>query len=125
MTFVGYISDIKEIITASSSQFQHDGVVVFQLSEGSRLPPGLSAYDIPGGRTQTFNVHLIRRMNSHLVESDEDRALENILDYENWLRWNCHLDVQSDGEDDCVAQGESGIERDNSIEDLNSWRNGI
>jgi hypothetical protein len=64
-------------------------------------------------------------MNSHLVESDEDRARENILDYENWLRWNCHLDAQSDGEDDCVAQGESGIERDNSIEDLNSWRNGI
>jgi len=49
MTAVGYISDTKEIIKASWSLFQHDGVAAYTLSASSCLPPPLSAKDLPGG----------------------------------------------------------------------------
>jgi hypothetical protein len=49
MTAVGYISDTEEIVKASWSLFQHDGVAAFKLSERSPLPPPLSAKDVPGG----------------------------------------------------------------------------
>jgi len=49
MTAVGYISDTDEIVKASWSLLQHDGVAAFKLSERSPLPPALSAKDLPGG----------------------------------------------------------------------------
>jgi len=49
MTAVGYNSDTKEIVKASWSLFQHDGVAAFKLSERSPLPPPLSAKDLPEG----------------------------------------------------------------------------
>jgi len=49
MTAIGYISDTEEIVKASWSLFQHDGVPAFKLSERSPLPPPLSAKDLPGG----------------------------------------------------------------------------
>jgi len=55
MTAVGYILDTEEIVTASWSLFHHDGAAAFKFSERSPLPPALSA-DLPGGRTQNFNV---------------------------------------------------------------------
>jgi hypothetical protein len=49
MTAMGYISDLEEIVKASSSLFQHDGAAAFNLSERSPLPPALSAKDHRGG----------------------------------------------------------------------------
>ena len=43
MTGVVYISDTEEIVKASWSLFQHDGVDAFKLAERSPLPPPLSA----------------------------------------------------------------------------------
>jgi len=59
MTAIGYIPDTDEIVTASWLLFQHDGAAAFKLSERSPLPPPLSAKDLPGGRTQIFNVRRI------------------------------------------------------------------
>jgi len=56
MTTVEYISDTEEIVKAFWSLFQHDGAAAIKLSERSPLPPALSAKDLPGGRTQIFNV---------------------------------------------------------------------
>jgi hypothetical protein len=120
MTAVGYISDTEEIVKASSSLFQHDGVAPFKLSERSPLPPPLSAKDLPGGRTQILNVRRIRRINCHPVESDEDSAPESISDTEDWLNWNRDLDNPNDREDDCAGDFESDMEQDNTIEDPHS-----
>jgi hypothetical protein len=49
MTTIGYISDMEEIVIASWSLIQHDGVAAFKLSERSPWPPALSAKDLPGG----------------------------------------------------------------------------
>jgi len=87
------------------------------LSERSPLPPPLSAKVLPGGRTQIFNIHRIRIINHHLVESDEDSAPDSIPDTEDWLNWNWDLDNPNDSEDNCAANVESDIEQDNSIED--------
>jgi hypothetical protein len=92
MTAVGYISDMEEIVKASWSHFQHDGVAVFKLSERSLLPPVLSAKDLTGGRTQILNVPAILRNNRVPVASDNDSAPECILDTDNWLNWICDLD---------------------------------
>jgi len=43
MTGVGYVSDMEEIVKASRSLSQHDGVAAFKLSERSPLAPALSA----------------------------------------------------------------------------------
>jgi len=56
MTAIGYILHTEEIFKASWSLYQHDGAAAFQLSEGSPLPPALSAKNLPGGRTQKLNV---------------------------------------------------------------------
>jgi len=117
MTAVGYISDTEEIVRASWSLFQHDGAAAFKLSERSPLPPALSAKDLPGGRTQILNVHRIRRINRHPVESDEDSAPESISDTEDWLNWNGDLDNPNDSEEDCAVADESDIEHNNGIED--------
>jgi hypothetical protein len=59
MASIGYILDTEEILKASWSFFQHDGAAAFTLSERSPLAPGLSAKDVPGGRTQILNVRQI------------------------------------------------------------------
>jgi len=110
MTAVGYISDTEEIVRASWSLFQHDGVAAFKLSEISPLPPPLSAKDLPGGRTQILNVRRILRINRQTVESDEDSAPESISDTEDWLNWNGDLDNPNDSEDYCAADVESDME---------------
>ena len=77
-TTVGYISDTAEIVKASWSLFHPDGAAAFKLSQRSPLPPGLSAKDLPGGRTQILNVRRIQKINCHPVESDKDSAPESI-----------------------------------------------
>jgi len=97
----GYISDTKEIINASRSNFQHDGAAAFKLSERSPLPPALSAKDVSGGRTQILNIPWIRRIHCHPSESDKDSAPETISNTENWLNWNGDLDNPNESEDEC------------------------
>jgi len=120
MTAVGYISYNKEIVKASWSLFQHDGAAAFESSEWSPLPPPLSAKDLPGRRTQILNVFWIWRFNHYPVESDEDSAPESILDPEDWLNWNGHLDNSNDSEDDCAADIDSDMDQDNTIDDPES-----
>jgi hypothetical protein len=47
-TAAGYISDTAEIIKASWSPFEHNGVAALKLLERSPLPPALSAKDLLG-----------------------------------------------------------------------------
>jgi len=117
MTAVGYISDTEEIVKASWSLFQHDGAAAFKLTERSPLPPALSAKDLSGGRTHILNVHRIRKINRHPVESEKDSTPESISDTEDWLNWNCDLDNPNDSEEDCAADDDSDIEHNNRIED--------
>jgi len=117
MTAVGYISDTEEIVQASWSPFQHDGVAAFKMSEWTPLPPALSAKDHPWGRTAILYVFWIQRINRHPGESDEDRVPECISAIENWLNWNCDLDNPNDSEYDCAADGESDMEPNNGIQD--------
>jgi hypothetical protein len=113
ITAIGYISDTEEIIKASWTLFQHDGAAPFKLSKRSPLPPAMSAKDLPGGRTQIFNVGRIRRNNRHPVESDENSAPENISDTDDWLNWNGYFDNPKNSEDNCAADGESDIQHNN------------
>jgi len=77
----------------------------------------LSAKDLPGRRTERFNVRRIQRINRHPVERDEDSAPERILDPEDSLNWNGDLDNRNGSEDDCGAEVESNLEQDDSIDD--------
>jgi hypothetical protein len=120
MTTVVYISVTHEIVKASWSLFQHDGVAAFTLSERSPLPQPLSAKDLPGGHTRILNVRRIRRINHHPVESDMDSPSESISDTDNWLNWNGDLDNPNDSQDDYTADNKSDMERGNTIEDLES-----
>jgi len=83
MTAVGYISHTEEIVKVSWSLLQNDGAAALKLLERSPLPPPLSAKNLLGGRTKIPNVHRIRRINHHPVESDEDSAYGTILDTED------------------------------------------
>jgi len=83
MRAIGYISDMEEIIKASWSNYRHDGVAAFSLSEWSLLPPALSAKDLPEGRTQVLNVGQIRRIDRHPAGRDEHSAPESIPDTEH------------------------------------------
>jgi hypothetical protein len=78
MTDVCYISVTEEIIKASWSNFHHDGVAAFTLSEIAPLPPGLSAKDLPGGQTQVLNVRQITRIDPHPAKTPEDSSPESI-----------------------------------------------
>jgi hypothetical protein len=49
MTTEGYFSDTEEIVNDSWSLCQHDGAAVFILSLRSPIPPGMSAWNLPGG----------------------------------------------------------------------------
>ena len=114
---MGHNSDTEEIVKASWSLFQHDCAAAFKLSEISRLPPPLSAKDLPGERTQVLNVRQIRRINCNSVESDKDSPPASISDTEAWLHWNGDLDNPNHSEVDCAADFESVIEQDKTIED--------
>jgi hypothetical protein len=52
MTAERYISDTKEIVNASWSNFQYDGAAAFKPSGKSPLPPASTAKDLAAGRTQ-------------------------------------------------------------------------
>jgi hypothetical protein len=82
------------------------------------LPPALSAKDLPGGRTQILHVHQIWRVNRQPVNCDEHSAPASISDTEDWQNWNQDLNNPKDSKDNCVADIESDIQQDNSIEDL-------
>jgi len=117
MTTVGCILDTEQIVNASWSLFRDDGGAAFKMSEGSPLPPPVYAKDLPGGRTQILNVHRIRRINHHPVESYEDSTPESISDTEDWLNCNVDWEKQNDSKDHSRADVESDIHKDNSIED--------
>jgi len=116
ITAVEYILNTEEIVKASWSLFQHDGAAAFNLSERSPLPPPLSAKGLTGGRTQISNVCWIWRINRHPVEGDKDSAPESISDTDDWPNWNGDLDNPNDSNDDCLADVQSDMEPDNSIE---------
>jgi len=116
MTAVGYISDTEESVVGSWSLFHHDGAAAFTLSERSPLPHAFSAMELAGGWTQVLNVHLVRRIEHHPVECDEDSAPETVSEIENWLDWNGDLDYPNDSQDDCEADNPSDAEQDNCIE---------
>jgi len=117
MTAVGYISDTEEVVKASWSLSQHVGAAAFKLSKRSRLPPAVSAKDLPGGRTQILNVGRIPRINRHPVERDKESAPESISDAEDWLHRNCDLDITNHSKEDCAADDDSDIEHKNCTED--------
>ena len=117
MTDIGYISDTEEIVNASSSLFQHDCSAAFELSERSRLPPALSAKDLPAGQTQILNVHRIRTIKHHPADSDDECESESISDSKNRLNWNSDLGHLNNSKDDCAVEVESDIVQNNGIED--------
>jgi len=91
MTAVRYISDTEENVKASWSHFQHIGAAAFKLPERSQLPPAMLAKELPGCRTQLWNARLIRKIDSHSAERDENSAPDNISDTENWPNWKAGL----------------------------------
>jgi hypothetical protein len=117
MTAVGYLSDTEEILKASWSNFHHDGATAFTLSEKSPVPPGLSAKDLSGERTQVLNVRQTKQIDRHPAESDEDTSPESISDTENWLNWNGDLDNRNYIKDDWEVDHESDMELDNGSDD--------
>jgi hypothetical protein len=70
LTAPGYNLDTEEIVKASWSLFEYDGVAAMQLSERSPMPTALSPKDITGGQTQIVYVRQIRRIDPRHVESD-------------------------------------------------------
>jgi hypothetical protein len=116
MTAIGYISDPEEIVNASWSNFHHDGAAAFKMLENSPVPPGLSATDLPAGRTQVLNVRRIKQIDRHLAECGVNSSPESISDTENWLDWNGDLVNPNDREDDWQADNELDMELDNGSE---------
>jgi len=119
-TAVESISDIDEIIKAFWSNFHHDGVAAFTLSERSPLPPALSAKDLPGGRIQALTVCKIKWIDHHPAETDDHSAPETPSDTAHWLIRNGDLDNPNDSNENCEANNKSGIEPDNGIKALGS-----
>jgi hypothetical protein len=87
---------MEEIVQASWSFFEHDGVAAFKLSERSPLPPAVSVMYLPGGQAQILNIHRIRSISRHPVESDADHPPETISDTKDWVNWNGNLDNPND-----------------------------
>jgi len=116
MTAVGYISDTEEIIKASWSNCQHDGAAAFKLLVGSPLPPALSAKNLPGGRTQVFNIRGIQTIDRHRAGHDEDSAPERSSDTENWLNWKADLENPNGSKDNWEPDDETDIERGKGID---------
>jgi hypothetical protein len=118
MSAVRCISDTEEIVKASWSLFQHDGVAAFKLSEKSPVSAAWSAMVLPGGRTDIINVRrIIRRINCHAVQSDEDCAPQSISDTVDCDKWNCYLENAGKSIEDCTADDESDIDHKNIKED--------
>ena len=120
MTAVGYISDTKEIIKASWSNFQHDGTAAFKLSERSLLPPALSAKDLPWGWTKVLNARQVKRIDHHPSENHEDSAPESISDTYNCFEWNGYLDNPKASNDNWEGDNESDMELENGIDSAES-----
>jgi len=124
ITAVGYISDTEEIVKASWSNFQHDGVAAFILSERSSLPPALSAKHLPVEWTQVLNGRRIKRIDRHPAEIVEDRTPQSISDSETCLDWNVDWANPNASEDNSEADNLSHIELDSGIEDLERLEQG-
>jgi len=118
LTAVGYISDTKEIVKASRSNFQHDGVAAFTLSKRSPVPSALSAKDISRRQTQVLNLCWIQQIGRHPAASDDDRVPDSISDTEDWLDCHGDWDTLKDSEHDWEVDNESEIDLDNSIRNL-------
>ena len=76
------------------------------MSEGSPVPPALSANDL-----------WIKRVDRYPAECDKDSAPDSISDSENWLDWNGNLDNLNDSEDIWEADTQSDIELLNGVKD--------
>jgi len=74
------------------------------------LLAALSAKNLPGGRTQIFNVRHIRRIKLYPIGRDVDSSLESISHTEDWLNWNGDLHNPNFNEDDGMADIESDLE---------------
>jgi len=59
----------------------------------------------------------MKRIDLHLVESDEDYSPESISDTKNWLNWNGDLDNPNDSKDNWEADNESDMSPDSRRED--------
>jgi len=118
LTAVGYIDNTEEIVKASWSLFQPHGAAAFKLPERSSLPPALAAKDLPRGRTQTLDVSRMRIINRHPVECEEHSVPESIEDTENRVKCDGPLHNLNDSKDNCTADVESYIVKDNTVEDL-------
>jgi len=118
MTAVRYISDSKEIIKASRSNFHHACAAAFILSQRSLLPPALSAKNLPGEQTQVLNVRRIRRIDRHPTKCDQDSTHQSVCNTQNLFTWNGDLDNPNQSKDNCVADDESDEELDNGIKAL-------
>jgi hypothetical protein len=81
------------------------------------VPPAFSAKYLPGGRTQLLNARGIKWIDCHSAGSDEDSACESILDTENYLDCNGHLDNWNISADDWEADNEFDIQWHNWVED--------
>jgi len=71
------------MVKAFWSNFQHDGVAAFKLSERSSLLPAMSAKHLTGGQTQVLNVRRIKRIECHTAKNDLDRSPESISGIKN------------------------------------------
>jgi len=67
-----------------------------------------------------LNVHVLRRIDHHAAECNEDSAHDRIWDTENWLHWTGDLDHPNDNRDNCKAHNESDLELDSGIQDQES-----
>jgi len=117
ITAVGYISDSKEIVNTSWSNYQNDGAAGCKLSRRSHLRTAFGANDLPGRWTQVLNVRRSRWLDSHAAGSDEDSAPECVSDTKNRLDCNSHFNSPNDIEDHWEADNESNIELENGGED--------
>ena len=77
MTAVGSISATEEIVKVTWWYIQSDGAAAVKLSERS---PDLTAKEVPGAQPRVSNVGQMKQINCHLARSEEDGALESILD---------------------------------------------
>jgi hypothetical protein len=75
----------------------------------------LSAKNLPGGQTQTLNVRRNKRINRHPFESDEVSPPEHTLDTDDGPNCNADLDDPNDSDENCAADFQCDMERDNSI----------
>ena len=117
MTAKESISDTEEIVKASRSEVQHDGVAALNLLERSPVTPGLPAKDLHGGQTEGLNVRQIKRIDRHPAESDDCSSPARVSDTNNWLNWKCDLHHPNNRENDCEADHQSDIELQTVSED--------